>query len=109
MWRRPPNAHELFRLRVRQRAEEKRVEHTEHRGVDTDAEGERQRGDDGKTLVFEQHAKAITQILRYRGHTRSPVSIGVGGNRLECFVQIFKRVAQFQNTLAALVVTVKSV
>jgi|ERR1041384_4691505 hypothetical protein len=80
-------------MRVWECAKEERIEHAEHRRVDADAEGERQRRDDGKPFVLEQHAKAIAQILRYTGHTRSP--------------KFYLRL-NIQNTLAGRVVTVKS-
>ncbi len=52
-----------FRLRVGQRAKQKRVQHTEHRCVDADAQCERQHRHDGKTLVLQQHARAIAHVL----------------------------------------------
>src|ERR1043165_9918240 len=72
MRRGAPDSHETIRVRIRQRAEQKRIQHTEHRGVDADAESECQHRDDREPFVLSQHAQAIANILGYAGHTFPP-------------------------------------
>jgi hypothetical protein len=59
------NSHEPLRTGVGKRAEEIGVEHAEHRRVRADAERERERRDSREAFMLEQHAQAITQVLKH--------------------------------------------
>jgi hypothetical protein len=55
--------HQLVRLRERERLEQNRVYNGENGGVRTNAEGQRDDGNDGEARIFEQLAEPVTDVV----------------------------------------------
>jgi len=60
------DSNQSLRVWVRQRIEYQRVDHAEDRGVRSDAQRQREHGDEGEARTSPQHPQAIPQILNER-------------------------------------------
>src|ERR1051326_1464919 len=67
----PFENHEMLRILHRQRSHQDAVNQTENRRVRADAQRQRENGHDGETRRFEEHSRAIAQVLNQRPHTAS--------------------------------------
>ena len=63
-----PDEDDRFRITVRQRFEQDRIDDAEHRRVRTDTERERNNGDRGEAGALEKHPGAEANILKQRVH-----------------------------------------
>jgi hypothetical protein len=76
-----PEAHQLIRLRIRQRLEQHRVDHAEDRGVGADAQRERQHGHDGERRAPPEPAQRESKIPPERVHHATSTPSGAPGTR----------------------------
>ena len=58
-----PDHHEARRIGIRQRPDQRPIDHAEDGGVCADAEGERQHCHHSKAAIFDEHSKAEAQVV----------------------------------------------
>jgi len=58
-----PNAHDLIRIRIRQRTQQHAIHHAEDRGARADSERQCEHRNSREHRALGQHAKAVTEVL----------------------------------------------
>jgi len=59
-----PNSHELFGIGIRQRLNQHRIDHAENRSVGSNAQRQRDHGNQGEARFLDQHSRAVAQVLQ---------------------------------------------
>src|SRR5262249_3623130 len=72
LWPAVPHHYQAPRIFERQRFEEHSIDNTEDRRVRTDAQRQREHGNQSEDWIFQQHSRAIPQILPESIHWSSP-------------------------------------